>query len=667
MQYRAFLRPFFLSLFVASPLCLSAQFQAPTPEELKMTSDPKAPGAAAVYLTLVESNDDPHHFSSVYARIKVLQEKGKELATVEIPYWHGGFTVSSIEARTIHADGTVIPLVGKPDDLLIARNRDFQVDRKVFTLPSVEVGSILEYRYTLDYDEYQFSAPYWQIQKDYFVHEAHYSFTPFPGFLRNGVIATSTSNLIDRRGIKITNLIWWTILPPGAQLKTDAIGRYKIDLTDIPPRPAEEWMPPIQSILYKVIFSYCNSEDIQNYWVFETKLWSKDVDRFAEPSKPIHEAVASLIAPGDSDLEKAKKLYIAVQALDNTNFSRKKDESEMKRLKLKVAKRAEETWAQKSGSSEDIALLYLAMLRAAGLNAYAARVVDREKGVFDPGYLNFDQLDDDIVILVAGGQEILLDPGEKMCPFQTLHWRHSGAGGTRQSPDGHDAIKTPFQNYKANSLLRIGDLTVDEHGSVSGSIRMIMSGQQALRWRQAALRNDVDELKKQFDHSLESEVPNGVEAHIDHFLGLDNPDTNLIAMVDVHGVLGTATSKRLFLPGFLFESNGKHPFVSEEKRMEPVDMHYGEQVTDQIVYHTPAALALEGAPQDAKVAWQDHAVLVTKTISAPGTVTVGRTFGRAFTVIDPKEYQDLRGFYQKIAAADQQQLVLSASSQQKGN
>ena len=47
------------------------------------------------------------------------------------------------------------------------------------------------------------------------------------------------------------------------------------------------------------------------------------------------------------------------------------------------------------------------------------KVVDREKGLFDPTYMNFDQLDDTLVILSIGGKEILLDPGEKMCPFQT--------------------------------------------------------------------------------------------------------------------------------------------------------------------------------------------------------------------------------------------------------
>ena len=58
------------------------------------------------------------------------------------------------------------------------------------------------------------------------------------------------------------------------------------------------------------------------------------------PSNPrtIREAVAGLIAPTDKDEDKAKKLYAAVQALDNTDYSRKKGESELKQLKLKEAK-----------------------------------------------------------------------------------------------------------------------------------------------------------------------------------------------------------------------------------------------------------------------------------------------------------------------------------------
>ena len=670
MRISAFVRHLPLLFAITSPALLLAQFQEPTDEELKMTADPKAPGAAAVYLNVEEVANDPIHFQSVYVRIKVLQEKGKELATVHLPYWHGNFKIDDIKARTIHADGTVIPLVGKPEDLLLSKtssgNGDqMQINSKVFTLPSVEVGSILEYRYQLRYDDDHVSSPTWEIQRPYFVHQARYAFTPFKAFLPG---STTSMYLTDAHGNAVNALIWYKVLPAGVDMKADAAGVFHLEVTDIPAAPDEEFMPPIDSLLYQVKFYYKSARDASDFWVSEAKRWSKEVDHFVESSKSIKEAVAGIIAPGDSDLDKAKTLYKAVQALDNTDYSRKKSDAELKQLKLKVARHAEDTWAQKSGSSQDIALLYLAMLRAAGLNANDMKVVDRSERVFALGYLNFDQLDDDIVVLNIAGKEIPLDPGEKMCPFQTVRWIHSGTAGIVQGDHVRSLGMTPEQAYTDNKKTRNGDLTLDEHGAIKGQLTFVMVGQEAIDWRQAALRNDQDELKKQFDHSLESIVPEGVEAHIDHFLGLDDPEVNLVAIVNVHGNLGAATSKRLLLPGFFFQTRGSHPFVNQEKRIEPVDMHYGDQVTDQIVYHLPANMSVEGAPQDTKISWQGHAVMATKTASAPSQITLARVFARGFSSAKPEDYQDLRGFYQKIAAADQAQLVLAKTPPvQKGN
>ena len=83
-----------------------AQFQPPTGEELKMTAEPKAPGAAAIYLYREEKVDDSLHYHSLFVRIKVLTEKGKELATVSVPYLRSTFKITDVRARTIHADGT---------------------------------------------------------------------------------------------------------------------------------------------------------------------------------------------------------------------------------------------------------------------------------------------------------------------------------------------------------------------------------------------------------------------------------------------------------------------------------------------------------------------------------------------------------------------------------
>jgi hypothetical protein len=623
-----------------------AQFQTPTEEELKMTSDPKAPGADAVYLYVEEIDDDPMRTEMFYFRIKILSEKAKELATVELPYLkEGDGKIASIQGRTIHADGTVIPLNVKPEDLLVEKSGEMQVKQKTFSLPSVEVGSILEYRFALRYDEHWIIPPIWEVQKKYFVRKAHYSFTPIQ-----------------------TGLLWWTRLPNGATVKKDVAGRYSVDVANVSPIPYEEWMPPIQSVLYKVLFYYDESYTAEAFWLTAGKQWQREVNHFADPNKTIRDAVAGIVAPGDSDLDKAQKLYKAVQALDNTDYSRKIGESERKELNLKVQKRAQDTWNQKSGSSEDIALLYMAMLRAAALPAYATKVTDRGERMFDPTFLSTSQLDDTLVVANLGGKEMFLDPGEKMCPFGTLSWKHSDTAGLRELADGVGIGSTPEQRYTANTLVRSGDLTLDPHGGITGSVTFLYNGQEALRWRQLALENDDAEVKKRFDHELESIVPAGVEAHVDHFLGMDAPDANLMAIVKVTGSLGTATSKRLLVPGFFFESRGAAPFVNEEKRLEPVDMHYGDQVTEDITYNLPPGMSVEAAPQETKVSWAGHAAYVANSKTDPGQVSIHRTMARAFTFAKAQEYQDLRGFYAKVAAADQQQLVLAtAPAARKGN
>jgi hypothetical protein len=246
-----------------------------------------------------------------------------------------------------------------------------------------------------------------------------------------------------------------------------------------------------------------------------------------------------------------------------------------------------------------------------------------------------------------------------MCPFRTVNWRHSNATGIAQSAQGGAIISTPMQEYKDNVTARTGDVYLDAQGGITGQVKISMSGQEALRWRQKALENDDVELKKEFDKDLERYVPEGVEAHVDHFDSINDPYANLMAVVNLKGTLGTATAKRMLLPGFIFETRSQVPFVNEEKRLAPVDMHYGDRVTDDVTYHLPEGVVVEGMPQDVNVSWMGHALLDTNSIKKPGAIEVGQSLSIAFTLLKPDEYQDLRGFFQQVAAADQEQLILT--------
>jgi hypothetical protein len=102
---RTYLRLALVVGFLTFPVGAMAQFQQPTEEELKMTAEPKAPGASAIYLYREETVDDSLHYHSLRVRIKVLTEKGKELATVNVPYLRTSYKITDVRARTIHAAG----------------------------------------------------------------------------------------------------------------------------------------------------------------------------------------------------------------------------------------------------------------------------------------------------------------------------------------------------------------------------------------------------------------------------------------------------------------------------------------------------------------------------------------------------------------------------------
>jgi hypothetical protein len=638
------LRVFPLVLLTAIGLApLHAQFQAPTPQELKMTADPNAPGADAVYLDVTEIASRDANFESYYARIKVLTEKGKELATVELPYEKNVYSVADIKGRTIQPDGTIVPLEGKPADIVKAKSKGYQLGRKVFTLPAVQVGSILEYFFELRYSSSYVLIPYWEIQHPYFVHKAHY------------------------QCMYCEDIQAFSVLPQGVAFGKDHAGHAVLDLTDIPPGPSEEWMPPMGEMLYKAIFYRPRNTYGKEFWTDEGDRWSAGVNVFVDPSKSFRTVVNGLLQPGDTDLVKAKKLYTAVQALENTDFTRQKSDAERKQMKLKEINRAEDVWTQKSGTRTEIALLYLSMLRAAGLTAYAMRVVDRAQGIFIPEYYNYDQLDDTLVALVVNGKNIFLDPGQKMCPFQTVSWRHSMATGLLQAASGSTIASTPGQPYTANTIQRTGVFTLDAHGAVDGNVRFFMTGQEALYWRQLALAEDNAEVKKEFDLWLAKIVPEGVEAHVQQFIALDDPDAKLAAVITIQGNVGTATSKRLLLPALFFASNSAHPFVEQEKRVTPVDMHYGEQITDKVTYLLPPGFDAESSPKSVNTPWSGRALLTIDFNSEPGEITIVRQFTRGFTLAKADDYPALRDFYQKVATADQQQLVLTPLTPTKGN
>lgn len=628
-----------LGLFFAAPC--RAQFQEPTKEELQMTSDPKAPGAKAVYLYLEDQQDDSRLTRIFYERVKILTEKGKESATVR--FTHSPETKFEVEGRTIHSDGTVIPMTDKPSDLVEFKTKGLQVNSLAVTLPSAEVGSILEYRVKFKYPS-EPPLPDWTVQQGDFAHTEVFSYKP-----TSKEFLSYVSRLGN--GMKIT----------------EQKGKYTLAVNDVVPVPDEDWMPPLNAFKWRVSFFYSRLATIKEFWETAQERWATFVLDFTEPTGTLKRAVGEMVSPGDSETVKAQKIYAAVLKLENTDFTREKTKVERKKEKIKDIHNAQDVWRDQSGNGDEIALLYVALCRAAGLNVVPMTVVDRSRALFDEGLLNSGQMDDYIAVAKLDGKDVYLDPGQKVAPFGVLHWKHSLAGGFRLTGKTATIDHTPSPSYKTENLVRTADLKIDTTGTLQGSVSWILQGQEALHWRHVALENDEQEVKKRFNEWMQAYLPEGVQGEFDHFVSLEDYNAKLTAIANVTGTLGTATGKRFFLPGLFFEAKSKHPFAAEQKRNIPVDVHYPAFEQDEVIYRVPSGYALESGPQTANVSWPQHAALTIATTGAPDKIEVVRKFAYNYTILQPTDYGDLHAFYQKVATADQQQLILSRAASSSGN
>ena len=228
-------------------------------------------------------------------------------------------------------------------------------------------------------------------------------------------------------------------------------------------------------------------------------------------------------------------------------------------------------------------------------------------------------------------------------------------------------IYTPPNLTKDAITAHAADLTLDPTGEMNGTVKVVMNGPMALHWRQLNLTTDAGEVEKQLIVSLRDSLPQGVSAEIEKIQGLDTSVGYLSATVKVSGTIGSKTRKRILVPAFFFSTGPQARFVSGEKREMPIDLHYTEQIIDDVIYHLPAGYTVESAPQPAQLPWPDHAALVIKTQPGPGNIDIKHIYARAFVLLEPKEYPALRDYYQKIATSDAQQVVLAPAPGTAGN
>ena len=648
-----------------------AKFIEPSKDELTMTSLPGYPGVAAVVLNKEEITKDDMHSVSHYRRIKILSEDGKKYANVELSYvsTSGNYysyddagddkTLEDIQGRTIHPDGTVIPFTGKPYLKVMEKGKDYKYQAKIFTLPDVTVGSIIEYRYATRFSDNIVESPTWVIQGDLYVKSAHYVWYP-------------TSHSLHNAHGEIHTISWFPILPKGAEIVHHEIPgmganglpqyTYELNVKDIPPIVDEEYMPPLANYSYRVYWNFISEHDADDYWRTEGKDWSKNVNSFANPNGDLKSATQQIIAGATTQDQKLRAIYAAVQALENTDYTRQHEQREDKAAGLSKVSNADDVLKNKRGSSFQLTALFIGMARAAGMQADAMVIPDRSKEFFLQQWLTMSQFDDTIAIVNVDGKDQFFDPGERYMPYGHLAWQHTLVKGLRQRGNETEFADAPVgSGYKDNTVARVANLTMDATGKITGKIDMSYAGAAALRWRHTALRGDDESLKHGLRTSLEGLLPHTLEVKEVTVSNVTDYEKPLNVTYQVEGTLGTWTGKRLVLPADLFLVNHKATFP-HEKREVAVNFDYPQWIRDALRINFPANFSIEAAPSAVKYNFKTLAGYGMSIESAPTSFTTRREYIFADVFVLPPEYPQLRSFYSQFETNDQQSIILKSTT-----
>jgi hypothetical protein len=614
------------------------------PEEIKMTNVPEAPGAPAVYLYRQVDRKDLGRANTEfnYARIKILTEEGRNYANVEIPYRRGTTAISNIRARTIRPDGTIANFDGKVYDKTISKTRGASYLAKTFSLPDVQVGSIVEYRYNYDLEDGFVFDSLWVLSEELFTKKAKFTLKPY-----------------DRLAVKWS---WPAGLPIGTPPPTqDADKVIRMTVQNIPAFQLEDFMPPANELKLRVEFVYSEDNTIERdqakYWRQFGKKQNDHVESFLGKSGAMQQAVAQIVSPNDSPEVKLQKIYARTQQVRNLSYEPRRTEQEAKRDKLKAGNNAADLLNNGYGWGSEITWLFLALAKAAGFEAYPVLAASRSEFVFNPVRLNSRELNTNVVLVKLNGKDVYFDPGTAFAPFGLVPWTEAGASGMKLDKEGGSWVTTALPDSSASRIERKADLKLTDDGSLTGKITVTFTGLEALT-RRLQVRNEDEAARRKYLEDLLSEyVPAGMEAELKNQPDWKNSSAPLIAEYEVK-IPGWASSagKRALLAVGLFGGTEKHLFEHAHREF-PVVFEFPFKKTDDVTIELPPGWQVGSSPKDVD---QDAKAVeyIFKSDGKNGTIHFNRILRSDLSFVAADKYPVLRNFFQVVRSGDEQQIVL---------
>ncbi len=610
---------------------------------------------AAMIFEKVTADDtklsDDKCYRTIYRRIRILNEAGREWADVQVPNFYDDQKIEDIQGRTMLPDGTIIELqedqIFKKEAVRVKRDK---VDQYSFSLPGVSDDCIIEYMIKIRMPSY---VKTWTFQKEIALLHAELRWLLWEvdisrDFLEyvDEYVTPNYLWLNTTKDPKVTKL-------PNIKETTELV--FEID--SIPPFEDEPYSLPAASLKQKLHCYYGSNEAAASYWGKRATSIVDWATRFCKKNKKLKKVVKSF-GTLETDQEKIDAAFYWLRdSILNVTYEdlyEDKPGKKPKKIDPKENKTADDMIKRGYGERVDIDYAFWDMLRELNVEANIAFAKDRDEDLFVPR-AKYWQFSRSLVATPTSDADYnFYSPGTACTPSTHVPWFVEGVealvgGGekyivpVRFSPS---SLTTKTHTYK---------FTVSEDLDVTGKMDSRVTGHKA-----RTLRMEIfDEEEAEFNDLMKEEFGEDFpDADMDslEFSGIDSVTQPVVLSCILNYPALTEQAGRLLLKPFSYLSDSKNPFYATERK-GPILFPYTYELKEAATFEIPAGWTVEALPSDTMYTGQAGKCGVA-FVTFGNTISVQRSFELSVPFLVTGNYAIVKELYQTRQDLAEQIVVL---------
>jgi hypothetical protein len=612
------------------------EFGALTVNEKALTEcnfDKEADAVVLIDEGLANHNDEYNLITTRRTRIKILKPNGVKYANVVIHYYSkDDFQyISNIEAWSWSPENGGAEGIKKlPNSSIYRQKVNDRYSVVKFALPDVKPGSVIEYKYTNTSKNYN-GLEDWYFHRDLPVLHSCFTLYVPPRFEFAYRVHKS-----DALPIVIKN--------------SKGSGEVYFEMNNIPGLRDEPYMDAEKDYLQRVEFqlsgyqgTFGGNTHYMTNWEEVTRTLMADKDFGLQLNKNISgsENMVNNVKLLEAPFDRMEAIYHYVQK--NIEWNGYKSFYAIDGVK--------EAWEKKKGTTGQVNLLLINLLKEAGLEVYPLLVSERGHGKVNADYPFLDQFNNVLAYVLIGDKRYVLDGAGPytppfLIPFSVINTK---AFLVNRKKGG---IISLAETEKTDKNLVIIHAKIDENGAITGQASIQSSDYARLN----RIRSWYRDKNKFRDNYIMAYQP-GLQ--IDSLVMKNLENDSLALEQQFHFTIPPNENGGYKLVNLnLFSGITKNPFISDI-RFTNIDYGCLQQYTVIQDIELPSTLKIESLPKNLRMIMPDTSISMTRYMDVNNNaLTVRYSIQTKRSVFTADEYDYVKDFYKKMADIMNEQLVL---------